>query len=139
MKAEPKNPIVYWELASHDAVKSVAFFKKAFGWKFAYDEKTTIHDLLIPKEDNRFAGGGIFTLSKARLPFLTLYIRVGDVDRKARDIEALGGLLVVPPFDIAKDTRICLFNEPSGVTFALIQARKKTKSRRIDKRRLERD
>jgi len=125
MKAEPKNPFVYWELASHDAVKSVAFFEKAFGWKFAYDEKTTIFELPIPKEDNRFTGGGIFTLRKAKLPFVTLYIEVEDVDKKAKEIEVLGGFLVIPPFDIAKDTRICLFNEPSGVTFALIQARKK--------------
>jgi len=125
MMAQSQNPIVYWELASHDAAKSVAFFEKAFGWKFAYDGKTTIYELPIPKEDNRFAGGGIFTLSMAKLPFVTLYIEVEDVDRKAREIEALGGLLVIAPFDIAKDTRICLFNEPSGVTFALIQARKK--------------
>lgn len=32
------NPIVYWELASNNAEKSVEFFKKAFGWNFEYDK-----------------------------------------------------------------------------------------------------
>ena len=66
-------------------------------------------------------GGGIFRLRKARLPFLTLYIQVGDIDKKAAQIAEAGGMVVEPPFDIGGGCRICLFNEPSGVTFAIIQ------------------
>lgn len=29
-----KNPVVYWEIASNDAEKSVKFMKDVFGWKF---------------------------------------------------------------------------------------------------------
>jgi len=118
------NPIVYWELASHNAEKSVEFFKKAFGWQFDYDKETTIYESPIPKDKNKFAGGGIFTLKRAKPPFLTLYIEVEDIDKKVKEIEALGGFIVEPPFDVTPRVRICLFNEPSGVTFALIQKRK---------------
>jgi uncharacterized protein len=64
------NPIVYWELASSNAEKSVEFFKKAFGCDFDYDKATTIYEL--PKEINQFRGGGVFTLKMAKPPFLTI-------------------------------------------------------------------
>jgi predicted enzyme related to lactoylglutathione lyase len=28
------NPMIYWELASHDATKTVEFLKKVFDWDF---------------------------------------------------------------------------------------------------------
>ena len=68
-----------------------------------------------------FAGGGVFTLRKAKLPFLTMYIRVDDIDAKAKHIEELGGFIVIAPLDISKTSRICLFNEPSGVTLGMLQ------------------
>ena len=119
----PTNAITWWELATHDADKSVEFFRNVFGWKIEFDERVGFHTIVYPEGQRTLEGGGVFTLRKARLPFLTLYIEVDDIDAKARQIEEAGGFLVEPPFEIAKDTRICLFNEPSGVTFAMIQAR----------------
>ncbi|MDH5683120.1 MAG: VOC family protein [bacterium] len=118
------NPIVFWELASHNAEKSVEFFKKAFGWQIDYDKETGIHYIPILKEENKFSGGGVFTLRRAKLPFLTLYIEVEDIDKTAKQLEQLGAFIVEPPIDITPRSRICLFNEPSGVTFALIQRKK---------------
>ena len=37
------NPVVYWELASHDAPQTVDFLRKVFDWDFEYDARTTIH------------------------------------------------------------------------------------------------
>jgi predicted enzyme related to lactoylglutathione lyase len=41
----PNNPVVYWELASHDATRTVDFLEKVFEWDFEYDARTTIHEL----------------------------------------------------------------------------------------------
>jgi predicted enzyme related to lactoylglutathione lyase len=114
------NPVVWWELASHDAERSVAFFREVFGWTIEYDAKAGFFRIPAPA-DSGGIGGGIFTLRKARLPFLTLYIQVEDIDRKAAHVAEAGGLVVEPPLDIGGGSRICLFNEPSGVTFAMIQ------------------
>jgi predicted enzyme related to lactoylglutathione lyase len=123
-KPMSSNPIVYWELASSNAKKSVEFFKKAFGWQCDYDQATTIYESAIPKTENKFSGGGVFTLRRAKIPFLTLYIEVEDINKKVKEIEALGGFIVEPPFDVTPQVRICLFNEPSGVTFAMLQRKK---------------
>jgi uncharacterized protein len=117
------NPVVYWELASHDATKTVDFLKKVFDWDFEYDVRTTIHEL--PAELTPVRGGGVFTLRRAKLPFLTIYIKVDDLDAKLKLIEENGGFIVDPPLDLPGGSRICLFNEPSGVTLAMIQAAKK--------------
>lgn len=114
------NPVCYWELASHDAEKTAAFLRALFDWEITLDPRTGIFEAPAGEARAAFTGGGVFTLRRARLPFLTLYIRVDDVDAKAKQAEALGGLIVIPPFNIDSASRICLFNEPSGVTLALI-------------------
>jgi len=116
-----KNPVCYWELASNDAEKSIKFLKEVFDWGVEYDKKTGIYEIPAGDASNGFTGGGVFTLRKAKLPFLTIYVRVDDIDAKAAKIEKLGGYIVEPPFDLPSGSRICLFNEPSGVTFAMIQ------------------
>ena len=115
------NPVCYWEIASHDADKTVAFLRELFGWQFEYDEATTIHELPAQPGQGPGLGGGVFSLRKARLPFLTIYVRVEDIQAMARRVEALGGLMVIPVTELAGGSRICLFNEPSGVTLAMIQ------------------
>jgi predicted enzyme related to lactoylglutathione lyase len=58
-------------------------------------------------------GGGVFTLRRAKLSFLTIYIKVDDLDTKVMLIEENGGFIVDPPLDLPSDSRIRLFNEPS--------------------------
>jgi predicted enzyme related to lactoylglutathione lyase len=117
------NPVVWWELASNDADKTVAFLKKIFDWNLEFDEKLGFYVMPTDADDKQaFGGGGVFTLGKARLPFMALYLRVGDIEAKAQLVEEAGGLIVEAPFEIQSGTKICLFNEPSGVTFAMIQS-----------------
>ncbi len=70
-------------------------------------------------------GGSVFTLRRAKLPFLTIYIKVDDLDAKVKLIEENGGFIVDLPLTLPSGSRICLFNEPSGVTLAMIQSAKK--------------
>lgn len=43
------NPIIWWELETHDQEKSVKFFEKVFGWEFRIDEKMTIKNSEVSK------------------------------------------------------------------------------------------
>jgi predicted enzyme related to lactoylglutathione lyase len=120
-----KNPVVYWELASQDAQKTTAFLKKVFGWAPEYDEKTGIYELPAGETQKDFSGGGVFTLRRAKLPFLTIYIRVDDIESKAKLVEKHGGFIIESPLEINPGVKICLFNEPSGVTLAMVERTKK--------------
>ena len=116
-----KNPVVFWELASHDMEQTVQFFKDVFEWKIEFSDRLgfyVIPELSPPDEP---VDGAVFTLKRAKLPFLTVYIKVEDIEEKARLIEEKGGFIVDPPSEIPGGSHICLFNEPSGVTFAMWQ------------------
>ncbi len=115
------NPVVYWELASHDQEKTVDFLKAVLDWDVAYDTRIGLYDFPAGDGAGEFAGGGVFTLRKAKLPFLTIYIRVDDLDAKVALVKEHGGYIVEPPLEIPGGARICLFNEPSGVTLAMIE------------------
>jgi predicted enzyme related to lactoylglutathione lyase len=117
------SPIGFWELASNDADKSVEFFRTVFGWKIDFNEDLGFYHAPIDPSENIFGGGYIFTLKDAQMPFLTLYIVVEDLDAMVERVEEHGGYIVDPPRMIGK-SYLCLFNEPSGVTFAMIEARK---------------
>ena len=117
-----KNPVVFWELASNDAAKSVEFFKAVFDWNINFDKNSRIYFVPANKSSDEFNGGGIFTLRRAKLPFVTIYIQVDDIDSKIKKIEEAGGLIVDAPQRFVQDgPLICLFNDPSGVTFAMLQ------------------
>ncbi len=47
-----------------------------------------------------------------------------DIEEKARLVEEHGGLIRIPIQESPDGNRICLFNEPSGVTLAMIERRK---------------
>jgi predicted enzyme related to lactoylglutathione lyase len=113
------NPIIWWELATHDQEKSVKFFEHVFGWEFYFDENLGFHKM---KNGNfTLDGGDIFTLRRAKLPFLTFYIKVDNIHEKVKLIQEHGGFIVDPPAELAPGEWICLFDEPSGVAFAMIQ------------------
>jgi predicted enzyme related to lactoylglutathione lyase len=117
------NPVVFWELASHDAEASVAFFEQAFDWDFETIPNTIIHGV-DTSDGEAGIDGGIFTLQKPKLPFLTIYIRVENIEARAGAIERSGGLVTEAPHEISPGLWICLFNDPSGVTFAMLERKK---------------
>jgi hypothetical protein len=40
------NPIIWWELATHDQEKSVKFFEKVFGWEFRFDGNVGFYKMI---------------------------------------------------------------------------------------------
>jgi predicted enzyme related to lactoylglutathione lyase len=57
-------------------------------------------------------------------PHWTAYFRVEDIDARAGKVEALGGKLVMPPFDVMEAGRMCVLADPFGASLALWQERK---------------
>jgi len=117
------NPVVFWELASHDAEKSIAFFEAIFDWEFNAPPDSPLSVARTSTEQGG-VNGGIFTLGKAKLPFLTVYVLVDDIVGKAELVKENGGLVIEEPHEIPGGSWICLFNDPSGATFAMLEQKK---------------
>ena len=120
-----KNPVVFWELASHDMEKTVEFFKEVFEWKIEFSDRLGFYIIPETSPPNESIDGAVFTLKRAKLPFQTVYIQVDDIESKAKLIPEKGGFIVDAPSEISGGSKICLFNEPSGVTFAMLEPKSK--------------
>jgi predicted enzyme related to lactoylglutathione lyase len=122
--AAPVNPVVFWELATHDGPRSLEFFKTVFGWASSPvpGAKTFFH-ILDSGNEGGSIDGGVFTLTEAKPAFVAVYVLVDDIEARAELVTKAGGLILEPPHEISPGTWICLFNEPSGVTFAMLEKR----------------
>ena len=120
-KMIPKTSVVFWELGTTDMEKSADFFKKVFEWDVKFNKDIGFYEVPIAENARPFSGGYIYTPTKANLHFLTIYIAVTDIEAKAEKIKECGGAITEPPHEMPGGYWICLFNEPSGVTFAMIQ------------------
>jgi len=119
-EARVEHPVVFWELGCHNAEASVVFFRDLFDWDIRQSANPILYHARSADEEGGI-NGAVFTLQKAKLPFLTVYVLVDDIEEKARLVEQRGGLIVEPPQEIPGGSRICLFNDPSGVTFAMLE------------------
>jgi predicted enzyme related to lactoylglutathione lyase len=93
-----------------------------FGWDVFLDEQLGFYRVRPPSGSNP-AQGFVFTLRRAKLPFVAVYIAVDDIHAKARAVVEHGGNIVQGPEEPVPGSLVCLFNEPSGVCFAMIQQR----------------
>ena len=116
------NPVVFWELASHDQDKSAEFFRDVFGWEVKLDERIGFYRVSPPAGPNP-THGYIFTLKKAKLPFVSVYIQVTNIKAMRDRVAEHGGHIVLEPEEPVPGSWVCLFNEPSGVTFAMVEER----------------
>lgn len=106
----------YLELPSADAVKSRAFFGKAFGWGFvdyggSYAE---IRDAGLLFGVNADAGD----MSTAPIPV----IRTSDLEQAERDVVAAGGVITRKPYDFPGGRRF-FFREPGSAEMAVYMTR----------------
>ncbi|HEX9337745.1 MAG TPA: VOC family protein, partial [Pseudonocardiaceae bacterium] len=51
----------------------------------------------------------------------TTYVSVSDADAVAKAVEAAGGQVVMPPFDVMKQGRMAVFADPTGAPFSVWQ------------------
>ena len=110
------------DLAAADAAAAKAFYARAFGWTFREEQANGGHYARM-----RAGGedvGSLYQLRRAQLEHgvpshWTPYIRVDSADATARQVTALGGRLVVAPFDIPGTARIALIQDAVGALVGL--------------------
>ena len=117
----------YVELIAPDPAAGAAFYSALFGWD--------IEELPLPEE----AGGGVYRQGKVegdtvcgisgQMPgleghpaFWGVYLTVDDVDGAAAKVEAAGGKVEAPPFDVMDVGRMAAIQDPTGARVNLWQA-----------------
>jgi predicted enzyme related to lactoylglutathione lyase len=107
------------DLASSDLEQSIEFYEGLFGW-----------------QHNTLPDGGGYTMfelggkqvcavgpimNPGQPPSWTTYIGVTDADATAKAVEAAGGTVLAPPFEVMTAGKMGVFMDPTGAAFSVWQ------------------
>ena len=109
---------VWHELMTTDREGAISFYTELFGWNTKDRDMgpAGIYTMLSSEKDGF---GGIMALPEGMQapPHWAVYISVDDVDAASKQVESLGGTVVMPPFDIPETGRASVVSDPAGAHF----------------------
>ena len=108
------NAPVWVDLSSTDAAKARDYYAKLFGWKVELAPDPDAGGYALAKLDGKDVAG----IGPAQSPdgpsAWMVYIGTTDADATAKKVEAAGGKVIAPPFEVLKSGRMAVFQDPSG-------------------------
>jgi len=115
------NKPVWVDLASADAEGSRAFYARLFGWKIEVNPDPQYGGYGMAKVGDRQVAG-IGPKQSAEAPTAwTVYVGTDDADDLAKKVQAAGGNVVAPPFDVGDQGRMAVFQDPGGAVISAWQ------------------
>jgi uncharacterized protein len=115
------NAPVWVDLSSTDAGKARDYYAKLFGWKVELAPEPDAGGYALAKLDGKDVAG----IGPAQTPegpsAWSVYIGTHDAEKTAKDVEAAGGKVVAPPFDVLKSGRMAVFQDPVGAFISVWQ------------------
>ena len=115
------QPLVHFEFHAVDLDKSLAFFEKLFGWKITNWGGPHDYWLVQTSEPGQPGIGGGIMRSPDGKPRTINTIQVPDIDQYVASAVAAGGKVCVPKMAIPGVGWVAYCDDPSGVTFGLMQ------------------
>jgi uncharacterized protein len=117
------NRPAWVDLSSSDPEASREFYSTLFGWKVEVSPDPQYGGYALASIDgSNVAGIGPQQSPEGPTAWM-LYIGTHDADGLARTVEAAGGKVVAPPFDIGEQGRMAVFQDPSGAFISAWQPR----------------
>jgi uncharacterized protein len=108
------NKPAWVDLSSSDAAASRDFYAKVFGWQVEVNPDPQYGGYALAKLDGKDVGGIGPTQSPDQPTAWSIYIGTEDLDALAGQVQAAGGTVVAPPFDVGDQGRMAVFQDPSG-------------------------
>jgi predicted enzyme related to lactoylglutathione lyase len=105
-----------------DVDAAAAFYGGLFGWSFDEVSAPGQPRFLMAKLDGLTVAGIGATFEGTHGPAWNTYVSVADVDAVVPRVEAAGGTVVAPPFDVGPAGRMAVFADPEGAHFRVWQA-----------------
>jgi len=105
---------IWVDLSSTDAAGSREFYGKLFGWKVEASPDPKFGGYAVAQVDGKDVAG----IGPAQTPGAPsawmVYVGTNDSEATAKKVQAAGGTVVVPPFDVADQGRMAVYQDPSG-------------------------
>lgn len=108
------NAPVWIDLSSTDPAGARDFYSKLFGWTAEPEADPAAGGYAIARLNGKDVAGIGGTQDPSSPSAWMVYIGTRDADATAKDVEAAGGKVVAPPFDVMDVGRTAVFQDPSG-------------------------
>ena len=111
------------ELITTDLTAAKKFYGKLLGWTFKETKTIYGNSYLVIHNRNTIVGGMMLkegNVADDVAPCWDPYITVDDVEAAAREVEKLGGKVILPPTHIPDVGRFCVIKDPQGISLNLI-------------------
>lgn len=117
---------VWYELLAADLPKARKFYASVVGWTFVQSDIPEAPDYWFLSRPGGGATGGAMQLTDEMVagggrPIWLMYLAVEDVDAKVAAIEAAGGSVLMPAFDLNGVGRMALVKDPQGIPFYVMR------------------
>jgi predicted enzyme related to lactoylglutathione lyase len=108
------NKFVWVDLATNDAAAARTFYARLFGWDVEVNTDPQYGGYALAKIGGRDVAGIGGTQSPDQPAAWSAYIGTSDAEDLSKRVQAAGGTVVTPPFDIGDQGRMAVFQDPAG-------------------------
>ena len=121
----PEGTPIWYELMTADPDASKAFYDNVIGWTIEARPSGPM-DYRMIDSGNGGQVGGVMRLTEEMIaggakPTWLFYIGVDDVDASIAKIEAVGGSVLMPAWDIPGIGRLAMVADPQGIPFYIMR------------------
>jgi len=116
------NPVTQFQILSKTPDDTAAFYTKLFGWKI--DANNPMGYRQINTGSSEGIQGGIWPAPPQAPTFVQLFVTVDNVQAAAKNAEALGAKLLIPPTMLPEGNEMAVMLDPQGMSFGIWRQRK---------------
>jgi uncharacterized protein len=122
-KTAVANKPAWVDLATSDAAAARDFYSKVFGWKIEVNPDPQYGGYGMANVGGKQVAGIGPKQSPEAPTAWSVYIGTDDADDLAKKVQAAGGKIVAPPFDVGDQGRMAVFQDPTGAFISTWQPR----------------
>ena len=111
-------PVVHFEIGTKELSSSSRFYQSLFEWDVAGDERGYG---VVETGSDVGIGGGLLQTPEHVPPYVTIYVRVDDLDKYLIRVEELGGKKVMAPMPIEGVGSFAMFADPDDNVVGLFE------------------
>ena len=109
--------VIHYEVVGKDGLALQKFYSDLFGWKLDTNNPGGYGFVPTPADG---IGGGIGATPDGSAGHVTFYVQTDDPQATLKDVERLGGKVIMPLTEVAPDTNVALFADPEGHVVGLM-------------------
>ncbi|MDQ6743937.1 MAG: VOC family protein [Candidatus Dormibacteraeota bacterium] len=105
---------VWVDLSTSDAAGAREFYSKLFSWDVEINSDPQYGGYALARVDGQDVAGIGPKMSEQAPTAWSVYIGTPDAEELAGNVQAAGGNVIAPPFDVGDQGRMAVFQDPSG-------------------------